>query len=218
MSVSPSLPRSTICGSGDAETIVSSLRQAIVSSRRSSTKTRAGMTLRTKQLEWLTVVISEPHCGQMRCSGGTRLNTGTRCRWAGGAPRPGWRPRRFFLSSSEGVSVLGLRGLGTIRPCMGSTSCGSSRSSVSDRGRARRRCASCATSSVLRSRIRTMSARIAVTRSTKRSAAIIFCSHARTSSRSGAKAEVIRSREAIVASCNDSGSGLIPECDRFLPG
>ncbi len=152
----------------------------------------------------------------MRNSCGTRLNTGTRGRWAGGAPRPGWRPRRFFLSSSEGVSVLGLEALGTARPSMGSTSCRSIRSSVSERGRARRRCASFVTSSVLMSRMRAMSARIAVTRSTKRSVPIIFCSHARSSSRSGAKAEVTWSREAIVAGCNGSGSDLIPKRDRFL--
>jgi hypothetical protein len=43
ISVSASLPRSTICGGGDAETIVSSLGHATVSSSRSSTKTRAGI-------------------------------------------------------------------------------------------------------------------------------------------------------------------------------
>jgi hypothetical protein len=40
MSVSPSLPRSTIAGGGGAETIVSSLGHATVSSRRCSMKTR----------------------------------------------------------------------------------------------------------------------------------------------------------------------------------
>ena len=113
MSVSASLPRSTICGGGGAETMVSSLGQAMVSSRRSSTKTRAGMTLRMKQLAWLTVDIIAPHCGQTRSSGGTRLNTGTRGKCAGGAPRPGCLPRRVFLSSWDVASSLGLGALGT---------------------------------------------------------------------------------------------------------
>jgi hypothetical protein len=51
MSVSPSLPRSTIWDGTDAETIVSSFGQATVSSRRSSTTMRAGMTLSKRQLE-----------------------------------------------------------------------------------------------------------------------------------------------------------------------
>jgi hypothetical protein len=82
---------------------------------------------------------------------------------------------------------------------MGSTSCRSSRRSASERGCLRRRWASCATNSVLMSRMRVMSAMTAVTISTKRNAAIILWSHARTSSRSGAKAEVTLSREAIVS-------------------
>src|ERR1700733_1294928 len=214
ISVSASLPRSTICGGGDAETMVSSLGQAIVSSSRSSTTTLAGMTLRMKQLEWLTVVIIAPHCGQTRSSGGTRLNTDTRGKCAGGALRPGWRPRRFFFSSSEDVSSLVLAWV-TMRPSSGSTSCRSRRSSDSERGRARRRCASCATSSVLRSRMRAMSATIAVTISTNFSVAIIFCSHARISSRSGANAEVTLSREPI-RGLQRMADGLIPRSDDFL--
>jgi hypothetical protein len=149
---------------------------------------------------------------------GTRLNTGTRGRCAGGAPRPGWLRRRFFLSSSEVVSSVGFAALGTMRPSMGSTSCCSSRRRTSERGRLRRRCASCATSSVLMSRMRAMRARTAVTRSTKRSAATIFWSHARTSSRSGAKAEVTFSREAIVMGFNRRAIGKFPGALFFLRG
>ncbi len=63
------------CG---AETIVSSLGQATVSSRRCSTKSRAGTTLRVSQTEWTTVFISSPQSGQMPQSGGTGLGTSTR--------------------------------------------------------------------------------------------------------------------------------------------
>ena len=76
-------------------------------------------------------------------------------------------------------------------PKSGSASWRSSRSSVSDGGRALFTYASFATSSVFASRIRTMSATIAVMISTKRSAAIISFSHVRTFSMSGAYGEVI---------------------------
>src|SRR5450432_1212240 len=68
------------------------------------------------------------------------------------------------------------------------------------------------------SRMRTMSAMTAVTISTKRSAAIIFWSHARTSSRSGAKAEVTFSREAIVTGFNGEAIGKFPVPKVFLCG
>jgi hypothetical protein len=59
-------------------------------------------------------------------------------------------------------------------------------------------------------------ARMAVTSSTKRSPASIFWSHARSSSRSGVKAEVIFSREAIVVGFNEGADIQILGCRRFL--
>jgi integrase len=50
--------RSTICGGGDAETIVSSLGQAIVSSSRSWTKTRAGIPCHHQTREYLRDYIA----------------------------------------------------------------------------------------------------------------------------------------------------------------
>jgi hypothetical protein len=58
--------------------------------------------------------------------------------------------------------------------------------------------------------MRPISATMAVTISTNLSAAIIFCSHARISWRSGANAEVTLSREAIVARRNEAAERKIP--------
>ncbi len=89
MSVSPSLPPSTIAGGVGALTIVSSLGHATRSSRRSTTMMRAGTTSSFSHLECPTVVISAPHCGQIRECAGTGLSTCTRDRCAGMCPRPG---------------------------------------------------------------------------------------------------------------------------------
>jgi hypothetical protein len=80
---------------------------------------------------------------------------------------------------------LGRDGPAAIAPS-GSVSWRSSRSSVSDFGRLRRRWASCLVSSPLTTAIRPMKETITVTISTNFNAAIIFSSHARTCSRSGA--------------------------------
>ncbi len=84
-----SLPRSMIAGGVGAETIVSSFGQATRSSRRTSTMTFAGITLKISQRAWPTVVISAPQRGQTRSSGGPGLFTSTRGRCAGSAARPG---------------------------------------------------------------------------------------------------------------------------------
>ena len=197
MSGSASLPRSTIAGGGGAETIVSSLGQATVSSRRTSTKTLAGITLRISQREWPTVFISVPHSGQTRISGETGFSTSTRSRYAGSAERPGCRPLRLRWGCGVCVGDAPLGGA-TPRSPSGSTSWRSRRSSVSERGRLRRRSASFFVSSPLTSQTRDTKATIAVTSSTKRSARIIFSRKARTSPMSGAYGEVIRGGVCIV--------------------
>jgi hypothetical protein len=78
--------------------------------------------------------------------------------------------------------------------------------------------ASSVTSSVLRSCIRPMSARIAATSSAKRSAVIILPSHARTSSRSGANAEVTLSREAIAVGSTKGKNAKFPHATIFYAG
>jgi hypothetical protein len=166
--------------------MVLSFGHATVSSTRTSTTTRAGITVSFSQREWPTVFISVPQSGQTRSSGGTSLGTSMRCRCAGSVLRPP-RRRRLRLSSSPSARSSSAAG-GFVTPAMpkrGRASWRSSRASVSDRGRLRRSSATFLVSSMLIANILAMSATIAVTSSTKLSVAIFCSSHARTAARSG---------------------------------
>ena len=160
------------------------------------------------------MVISVPHSGQMRIAGGTGFGTSTRSRCAAGAARPGCRPLRLLLSLAAGFAASATGAAPGAYSL--SESWRSNRVSTSECGRLRRRWASFFVSSPLTSQTLVTNASTALTSSRNRRSWTIRSRNARTSARSGAYGEVIRSGLLIHHQTGGATDEFLSSTDFFV--